>query len=210
MKYPNSYIVWDLETTGFTPKTCKILEIGVFRVVDGETVEQKNWILNHNIEIPAEITAINNITKEICDTEGVDPQLAMSEFLENFVGKSEFNLTHNGYRFDIPFLVGSMTDEQKLKYSNILTEGCLDTAAIYKGQKLGYTRREGEKFTDFAGRVMSVIRKGLKYNVSICCEELQIDKSNVQLHRALGDVYLTNEIYKKITNETQEQLQSRG
>lgn len=207
MEYPKSYIVWDLETTGFDPKNCKILEIGVMRVIDGEVTESKNWILNHNIEIPPEITQINNITKEIVESEGVDPKIAMTEFLENFVATSEYNVTHNGYRFDIPFLVASMTDEEKEKYTEILTKGCLDTAVLYKAMKLSDKRKEGEKFTDFAGRIMSIIKKGVKYNVSICCEELGIDKSNVQLHRSLGDVYLTNEIYKLVTKEKVEEQQ---
>lgn len=205
MDYPKNYIVWDLETTGFDTKTCKVLEIGAILVVDGVTVKEKNWLLNHPIGVPANITEINHITTEMI-RGGVEPEIAMNEFFTEFVDQTEFNLTHNGYRFDIPFLAGQMTDEQKEKYLQKITDGCLDSAALYKGLKLGILRKDGEKFTDYAGKVLNRIVKGLKYNVAVCCEDLQIDKSNIQLHRSLGDVYLTNEIYKKLTHEeTKEQ-----
>lgn len=200
MKYPTSYICWDLETTGFDTKTCKILEIGVVRVVDGVTVEEKSWLLNHPIEVPEKITAINNITTEMI-RGGVDPATAMKEFLEDFVELDEYNLTHNGYRFDIPFLLGQMTEEQKNKYEKKLMNGCLDTAALYKGGKLNINRQDSEKFTDFAQRVFNVWSRE-KYNVTHCCNTLGIDISGTQLHRSLGDVYLTNEIYKKLTTNT--------
>jgi len=197
MEYPKNYIVWDLETTGFDPKTCKILEIGVMKIVDGETIEKKNWLLNHGIEVPPNITEITTITTEMV-AAGVDPVVAMEEFLEEFVKDSDFNLTHNGYRFDLPFLTYHMTEVQLKKYKDILTNGCLDSAVLYKANALKLTRKEGEKFTDFAGRVMSIWAKGVKYNVAHCCEVLKIDTSTSQFHRALGDVYLTNEIYKKL------------
>lgn len=201
MKYPKNYIVWDLETTGFDTKTCKILEIGVIQVLDGVTVIEKNWLLNHPIEVPEKITAINNITTEMI-RGGVDPATAMEEFLEFFVKDHEFNLTHNGYRFDIPFLAGQMTEEQRTKYLDKLVVGCLDTAVLYKAKKMFLEQKTGEKFTDFADRVLHRIVKGLRYKVSVCCEDLGIDMTSTQLHRSMGDVYLTNEIYKKLTNET--------
>lgn len=196
--YPKSYIVWDLETTGFDPKECKIIEIGAMKIVDGEVVTKKNWILNHGVEIPENITEITTITQEMVDM-GVDPMVAMKEFLEEFVRGSEFNLTHNGFRFDIPFLLAAMTEEQKVEYGETIINGCLDSAVIYKARALGMDREEEESFNQFAGRIMSIWAKGVKYNVGHCCTDLGVDTSMSQFHRALGDVFLTNEIYKKLT-----------
>lgn len=198
MKYPQSYICWDLETTGFDTKTCKITEIGVIKVVDGETVEKKSWLLNHNIEIPEHITEITTIDKALLDKEGEDPEKVMEEFLEGFVKDSEHNLTHNGYRFDIPFLLGQMTEEQVIKYKDILVNGCIDSAVLYKAKCLNQVHQDGIHFNEFAAKIMSIFAKGIKYNVAHCCNVLGIDSSTTQFHRALGDVYLTNEIYKKL------------
>lgn len=203
LQYPKSYIVWDLETNGFKAPACKILEIGMFKIEDGEVVETKRWVLNYGIEISPEITAINGMTKEIIDAEGRDPKECLLEFLD-YVRECKGNLTHNGIRFDIPFLVDSImgTLEWNLetceKVRRHLDATALDTAVFVKAGKLNMSRLWNESFKQYADRVMNVMAKGVKYNVGICCEELGIDKSKVTQHRALGDVELTNEIFKKI------------
>ena len=48
---------------------------------------------------------------------------------------------------------------------------------------------------------MNIRAYGVKYNLGLCCEEMEVDKSNITLHRASGDVYLTYELYKKINHK---------
>lgn len=203
--YPKTYLVWDLETSGLDKETCKILEIGCMKVSNGEVVERKSWVLNHGIEIPENITAITGITKELIDKEGQDPKKALSEFLDVILAdQDEAHLTHNGMRFDIEWLayhvakaLGFTVGQHKELLAALYTRA-LDTAVFVKAGKLGMQRRWDESFKEWADRVMNTIAKGVKYNVAICCEEMGIDKTKVTQHRALGDVELTNEIYKKI------------
>jgi len=198
-------IVWDLETTGFVDNPdARIIEIGAVHVKDGEIVERKSWLLNHHIEIPEVITGITNITKEMIDAEGEDPTQVMQDFL-NFLNKEEYHLTHNGYRFDIPFFVKEARRTwdffPEIMFFSLETELRLkgqDSAAMYKAKKLNMAQAEGELFAEFADRVLNTKAYGVKYNVSIACDELGIDRSKVSLHRALGDVELTYEIYKKL------------
>ena len=198
-------IVWDLETTGFVDNPeARIIEIGAVHVKDGEIVERKSWLLNHNIEIPEVITGITNITKEMIDAEGIDPELAIREFLI-FLNKEEYHLTHNGYRFDIPFFVKEirrmwsfLPEIMHLSLERELRDFGQDSAAMYKAKKLNTTQQPIEDFKDFADRVLNTKAYGVKYNVSIACDELGIDRSQINLHRALGDVELTYEIYKKL------------
>lgn len=195
-------IVWDLETTGLDPKTSKILEIGALVVEDGEIVERKNWLLNHGVEIPSDITQITGITKNLIDAEGNDPSKCLDEFLSLII-RSDLNLTHNGMRFDIPFLCESLKQirpgdiEVEKIIEKIYSEG-IDTAVIFKAGKLGIHRGDGESFKDFTNRVMSVRAFGLKYSVGTCCDVLGVDRSQITQHRALGDVTLTLEIFKKL------------
>lgn len=203
--YPTSYIVWDLETNGFKAPENKILEIGLFKIENGVVVDTKRWVLNYGIEISAEITAINGMTKEIIDAEGRDPKVCLEEFLQ-YVRESKANLTHNGVRFDIPFLVDSVlgtlgetwTIERIEKLRSHLESTALDTAVFVKGGKLGMSRLWNESFKQYADRVMNTIARGVKYNVGICCQELGIDMSKATQHRALGDVEFTNEIFKAL------------
>ena len=55
------YIVWDLETTGFVAPESKILEIGCHICYEDGSIEDKNWLLNNNVEIPEKITEITSI-----------------------------------------------------------------------------------------------------------------------------------------------------
>lgn len=206
IEYPKNYLVWDLETTGLVKEECKILEIGLAIVENGEVVNRRAWVLNHGIEIPEKITELTGITKAIVEAEGRDPKTCFEEFINILLADQTMpHLTHNGMRFDIEWLayhvakalawtVGQHKDFLEHLYSN-----AIDTAVFIKARKLQMPRRWNEGFKPWADRVMSVFAKGVKYNVAICCEEMGIDKTKVTQHRALGDVELTNEIYKKIT-----------
>jgi DNA polymerase III epsilon subunit-like protein len=200
-----SLVVWDLETTGFVEDAdARIIEIGAMEIRDGEVVATHKWILNHGIEIPAKITEITGITKEDIDREGVDPKTALDEFLTVLL-RSDHNLTHNGFRFDIPFLekqLAALTgwEHDVSHYRKALEAGGVDSAVMYKARKLGLTQGAEESFKQFADRVMEIRAFGVKYNVGICCDELGIDRSNVTQHRADADVYLTAEIFKKLAS----------
>ena len=196
-------IVWDLETSGFVEDPeARILEIGAVHVKDGEIVDRRSWMINNGIAVPPKITEITTITQEMVDA-GLKPQQALREFLI-FLNKEEYHLTHNGIRFDIPFLVKQM----KISFDFLpkrmfeameqeLFDFATDTAAIYKGKKLNMVQTD-ETHKQYADRVLNTKVFGLKYNVGVCCDDLGIDRSQTQQHRALGDVELTYEIYKKL------------
>lgn len=200
-------IVWDLETTGFVAPEARILEIGCF-IIRGDEIERKHWVLNNKIEIPERIVEITGITQEIIDAEGRDPAECLNEFLPLFKN-CEKNITHNGVRFDIPFLVNYAADvlgwneETKDAVFSLLRLTAFDTAVHFKAKKLGAVQEPKEHFINFADRVMMVRAYGVQFNLGLCIEECGIKKDLVQ-HRAMADVELTHELYKHIhaKNET--------
>lgn len=205
VEWPASYIVWDLETTGLNHKDCHIVEIGAIQVENGQVVQSYQWILDNDISIPEEASAIHGITNEMVAEEGRDPKQCMNEFLEVLNPGNQPNITHNGYRFDIPWLVHHATtlcggDPDELR--RLLHATMIDTAAMVKGAKLGLRRGFNETTLQYAARVMDIIAKGVKYNVSQTCEEMGIDTEAMTAHRAGGDVLMTNEIYKGLINPT--------
>jgi DNA polymerase III epsilon subunit-like protein len=181
----------------------KILEIGAMIVDDGVVVDQLQWMLNHNIEIPEKITEITGITKAIIDKDGGDPQVALKEFVQ-LLNTADQNMTHNGYRFDIPFLIRAVQEDCEftlLQASSLgvyLTATMIDTAVICKARKMNIVPQPGDTRASFAKRVMDIRAKGVKYNVTFMCEELGIDLTGVELHRALADVIMTYKIYQKL------------
>lgn len=198
-------IVWDLETTGFVAPEAKILEIGCYIIREGEEPEHKHWVLNNEVEIPEKITEITGITQEIIEAEGRDPIECLNEFLPLFK-ESEQNITHNGVRFDIPFLSAYASDllewtpEQQDNVELLLRTTAYDTAVHFKGSKLGKEQEEGEPYIVYADRVMNTWAKGVHFNLGLCIEESGIINDVIQ-HRAMADVELTYRLYKHIHEE---------
>lgn len=96
----NEYIVVDLETTGLAPKTDRILEIGAWKVKNGEFVQSFHRMVDPGIKIPERITEITGITDSMVHGQ---PKIdtVIREFME-FSGNLPL-LGHN-LMFDYAFL----------------------------------------------------------------------------------------------------------
>lgn len=195
-------IVWDLETSGFVAPACKILEIGCYIIRDGEEPEKRHWVLDNEIEVPERITEITGITQEIIEAEGRDPVECLNEFLPLFK-EAEQNITHNGVRFDIPFLSAyandllNWTPEQQDNVELLLRSTAYDTAVHFKAEQIGIEKMVAEPFVVFADRVMNMRIKDLKFNLGFCIEHYGLVNDVVQ-HRAMADVELTYRLYQHI------------
>lgn len=76
------YVVFDLETTGFSPIKDKIIEIGAVKVENGKITERFSTFVNPKIPIPFRITQLTSITDQMVmdapDIETVLPQFLNS------------------------------------------------------------------------------------------------------------------------------------
>lgn len=219
--YPKNYCVFDFETSGLDPKKDRIIQIGALRVIDGKQDEQCSWFIKYedNFKIPEIITKITGITDSMVDVVGIKFEDAWNDFVQ-FVDDLPM-VGHNIIRFDIPFLFEAQSKlscfdiNQSINIHNIkqgdivslknryfdynsVVARCIDTAGQFKAKKLNFDRYYNETLYEFWSRALEVRVPGLKYNVGVVCDELGIDKTNVQQHRAEGDVYLTNLIYRKL------------
>jgi len=207
IQYPNTYLVWDLETTGLVKEECKILEIGCLTIIDGEIVDRRSWLLDHGVEIPEYITEITGITKDLIDKDGEDPRSSIENFLSILLSNQEHaHVTHNGLRFDIEWLayhaaktLGWTVGEHR-EFIDNLNSRAIDTAVFVKAKKIDMERQWNESFYDWGMRVMNWIFKGVKYNLALTCEELGVDTSKITAHRALGDCEMTHLIYQELTH----------
>ena len=195
--FPKNYIVWDLETGGLDPKTCPIVEVAVVIVQDGVIADQWSELLNNNVDIDERATAVHGITREMCEKEGKEPAQVLKRLLQNIVD-CEAHVTHNGSRFDIIFLENALEAIGENWDSGALHGKHIDTAALYKADGMREPRGWQEGWNDYFNRVLNLRVPGLKYNVGACCDDLGISREGVQQHRALADVVLTNEIYKRL------------
>ena len=198
--YPKSYIVWDLETTGLEPTTEKILEIGALKVEQFKVVDSFNVLLNHDVQIPPDATAIHGITNKMIKDEGIDPAKGMIDFvkfLTNGAGQPMPNITHNGAVFDIHFLYRAFNTYVNTFSFSKIEEKMIDTAALYRAQFITESNRYWfEDMKTFQNRVLSIKSFG-KYNLVSCCAELSV-KLPEDSHRALVDCHMTHGVYKKL------------
>lgn len=96
----NTFVVFDLETTGLNYSTCKVIEIGAVKVVNGVITELFSTFVNPEIHIPEDATATNNITDEMVKDAPVFKQVFPDFF--KFIQGSVL-VAHN-INFDLPFL----------------------------------------------------------------------------------------------------------
>ncbi|MDD2447419.1 MAG: DNA polymerase III subunit alpha [Tissierellia bacterium] len=95
-----TYCVLDLETTGLTPITEKITEIGIMKVKNGEVIDEFSCFVNPEKPIPINIVELTGITDDmVVDAETIDIVFPkMLEFINGCV-----LVAHNA-SFDINFL----------------------------------------------------------------------------------------------------------
>ena len=117
-----TFCVLDLETTGGSPATCEITEIGAVKYRGGELVGRFQTLVNPGCEIPPTITILTGITHAmVVDAPMIDE--ALPTFLE-FIGDSVI-VGHN-VRFDMSFLNAA---SERLGYGR-LGNRTVDTAAL--------------------------------------------------------------------------------
>ena len=95
-----TYCVLDLETTGFSPITEKITEIGIMKVKDGKVLDEFSTFVNPEKPIPVRVVEVTNITDDMVrDAETIEQVFPkMLEFI-----KGSVLVAHNA-SFDIGFL----------------------------------------------------------------------------------------------------------
>lgn len=64
-KYVKDYVVFDLETTGVSPQSDKVIEISAVKVRDGKVVDEFSTLVNPMRSIPYGATKVNGITNEM-------------------------------------------------------------------------------------------------------------------------------------------------
>ncbi|MBR3769952.1 MAG: PolC-type DNA polymerase III [Lachnospiraceae bacterium] len=60
-----TYVVFDLETTGFSPEKNKIIEIGAVKVVEGKITDRFSHFVNPEVPIPYEIEELTSIRDDM-------------------------------------------------------------------------------------------------------------------------------------------------
>lgn len=120
----DSYVVIDIETTGFDPNSDSIIELAALRIRNNEVVDKFQTLVNPNIEIDQFISNLTGITNDILKNA---PALneKIKEFID-FIG-DDIIIGHN-VNFDINFIY-----DNSIKILNsALQNDFIDTLQISK------------------------------------------------------------------------------
>ena len=101
----SSYICFDLETTGFSAVTERIIEIGAVRIINGEIKDEFCTFVNPKKNIPKKITELTGINNEMV-SNAPDELEAVQKFID-YCGKSNILVAHNA-AFDVSFLKSAL------------------------------------------------------------------------------------------------------
>ncbi len=114
--FDGEMVVFDLETTGLSNRTCKIIEIGAVKIKDGAVIDKMDIFVDPECPISEEITKLTSITDEMVKGAPKERE-AVRSFLDfadgclliahnaNFdVGFIRVAAERQGFEFENPFL----------------------------------------------------------------------------------------------------------
>ena len=119
--FSDAYVVFDIETTGFSPEKNQIIEIGAVKVIDGKITDKFSTFVNPDVPIPFEIEQLTGINDNmVLDSPQID--VILPQFLDFCEGCAL--VAHNA-SFDVSF-ISYQAKQQGIFFAPTV----LDTVAI--------------------------------------------------------------------------------
>lgn len=99
------YIAFDVETTGLSPHTDRIIEVGAVLFEDGVAVKRFGSLVNAKVKIPAAASAVNHITDLMIEMAPSESEVyfGLVDFLGDALEEKTPICAHNA-NFDMKFL----------------------------------------------------------------------------------------------------------
>lgn len=171
----DSFVAFDLETTGRSSKIDCIIEFGAIKVLEGQVVESQEFVFQKFVKpykrkLSEEVQQLTGITEDDLKDAGEMWEVT-PEFME-FVGNHVL-VGFNCMIFDSRFMVRAG------RYSNLIIEN-----------KYFDVMRYAERFKERLGI------ESKKCSLKELCEKLDVE--NPRAHRALADAITTAQVYLKL------------
>ena len=119
-----TFVIFDTETTGFSPVNDRVLEIGAVKVRDGKKLGEKTWLINPKRSIPWYVENVHHISAEMLKDCPTFAQV-YPEFLE-FIDGSVL-IAHNA-----PFDIRMMSAEAARAEMPAPKNAVLDSLALFR------------------------------------------------------------------------------
>ena len=100
-RFPDQYLVMDLETTGLSPHQDRIIEIGALKVGKGEVQDSFHALITIDGTLPPHIIALTGITDRMLEEQGRDLAASVQDF---FAFAGSLTIVSHQVSFDTGFL----------------------------------------------------------------------------------------------------------
>ena len=174
---PDTYVVFDIETTGFIAGPDKITEIAAVKVKDGKMIDEFSTFVNPERNIPKEVQELTHITLEMVK-DAPKIEVALKQFLD--FSKDCVIVAHNA-KFDTSFInyFAKQCGYEEPKY-------VIDTLAIsremfeeYENHKLGTIANNLNVELENAHRAINDARATAKVFIKMC-EVVEAKQMNIK------------------------------
>ncbi|MGL4393891.1 MAG: single-stranded-DNA-specific exonuclease RecJ [Brevinema sp.] len=169
-EYDQEFVCFDIETTGLDPEQDEITEIAAIITKNGIEIAHFECLVKTAKPLSPQITQITGITNEMLAEKGIPVTEALEKFLE-FIGDRTL-IGHNIIGFDMKF----MQIQLKKHLQQSLSNKPIDTLPLSRNM-----------FKQLKSHALFAIG-----------EHLGIFVDQSQLHRALNDVRLNAEVFRRM------------
>jgi len=140
--FKDEFVVFDIETTGLSPLTCKITEIGAVLVKNDEVLSVFNTFVDPEMSIPDEIIKLTGITDEM--VKGAPKTKEAIQMFLDFIG-DRMLVAHNA-SFDISFIRKAAQDNNL-----IFNNAYLDTVSMSRFVNPDLKKHKLDVIADYFG-----------------------------------------------------------
>ena len=127
-------IYFDTETSGLDCCECKIIELAMLVVEDGEIVEEYDKFINIEEKLSPKITEITGISDEMLQSEGVSEKEVANDLKERLISGT-LMYAHNA-QFDLSFIYHLLERHFPHNVDDIVEKlNWLDTLTVLKDRK---------------------------------------------------------------------------
>lgn len=182
-----TFVAFDTETTGYSPKTDRLVEIGAVKFRgNGEILAETNWLINPGQDIPCQATQVHGIRSS--DVSSAPVFKEVFPLFTAFCGDSIL-LAHNA-TFDVGFLRAELKRADmeapalpvldtlplfRAWFPHALSHS-LEPLSLYLGvQSNVYHRAEADSY-----HIIDIFRVGMKRRAQLQLQQLECDAGDVE------------------------------
>ncbi|HBA51189.1 MAG TPA: PolC-type DNA polymerase III, partial [Lachnospiraceae bacterium] len=199
------YVVFDIETTGFSPVNNRIIEIGAVKVSGGKVTDRFSTFVNPQVPIPFEIEKLTGIRDDMV-TDAPLIEEVLPKFLDFCEGcalvahNAGFDMSfilENARRLGIPFTVYAGTDDAPEHAAEAASVESTEDGSRSGGEAEHTGRGVTEcTYVDTVGISRVLLPDQAKHTLDAVAKKLNISLENH--HRAVDDAECTAWIFLKL------------